>query len=187
MKSKKINMIISFVVFETIVLTCIFDILINSSIGEGLLWILLYTLFVLELGFVVLIINYVRMIEDLKESYKQLFLFLDDGLLSLYVFIVVSLVGFVCSILLDPTYIIFITMILSGSFLIKPKLLFVNNETLFYSDDCLGKITQVKEYKIENKEINITLVDGKIIKVNVKNEKGINDFTQTISASLIKN
>lgn len=187
MKSKKISMSIIFIVFEVVVLTCIFDILINSSIGEGLLWLLLYTLFALELCFVVLNINFVRMIEDYKENFKQLFLFLNDRLIFLYVLVIISLLGFVYSVLVDPTYIVFTDMILSGRFFIKPNILFVNKEKLFYSDDRFAKITQVKDYTIENKVINIALVDGKNIRINVKNEKGVIDFTQALSDSNINN
>jgi hypothetical protein len=187
MKSKKNSIIISFIVFETIVLTCIYDILINASIGEGIAWLMMYTLFVLELGFVVINIIFVRIIEDYKESNKQLFIFLNDRLLFLYVLVVISIFGFVYSVLVDPTYIIFIAMILSGKFFLKPHILFVNQDKLFYSDDRFTKIKQVKEYKIENNEINITLVEGKDIKINVKNEKNIKDFTQAISDSFINN
>ena len=181
MKSKGRSIVISFIVLETLVITCISEELMKSSLGNSILWVIVYTLFVAELGFIVLNINFIRMIADLTERNKQLFLFLNEKLYLLYFFVIVALVGFVYSVLMDPVYIVFTDMILSGCFFIKPTVLFVDKNKLYFSDNCFAKITEVDLYNIENNDINITLADGKNVKFKAKNEKVVHEFAQTIS------
>lgn len=186
MKSRRSSIIISFIVFETIVLTSIWDILINVSLGEGLLWLLLYTLFVIESGFIVININFIQMIENYKENIK-LFLFLNGRLLSIYVLVVIALLCFIFSVLIDQTYIIFANMVLLGRFSDKPNILYIDNGKLYYSNNRFANITQVKDHKIENTIISMTLVDGKNIRINIKDEKERTDFERAISDLHIKN